>query len=374
LGTQEADVSERFDWHLPVSVRFGEGVADVALKDAADRDVVVITYLGASNKPALRHWVDAWSSCVSQWVELPEGLPTPETVRQVAAQVWPRLRAARAPLLVAIGGGAVMDVAKWVRCIPPDRLPQSLDALLNLQVLPRGWQRHELWLLPTTAGTGSEVTRWSTLWDLSAPLPSKLSFDQIYGYAERAYVDPQLTLTCPVAVTRDSALDALGHSLEVLWSRHSNPVSRSLALSAARRVIQHLPTVLGEPLQVQARGQLSLAALEAGIAFSQTRTALAHAASYDLTLSRGISHGAAVAVWLPEVWSLACGRDAQADAALAGVFHSPALEGPQRLRRWLDEVGFDLTLGALGIADPKGVLTAALQQPRGRNFLEAAGG
>jgi alcohol dehydrogenase class IV len=132
--------------------------------------------------------------------------------------------------------------------------------------------------------------------------------------------------------------------------------------------------VLGEPLQVQARGQLSLAALEAGLAFSQTRTALAHAASYDLTLSRGISHGAAVAVWLPEVWSLACGRDAQADAALAGVFHSPALEGPQRLRRWLDEVGFDLTLGALGIADPKGVLTAALQQPRGRNFLEAAGG
>ena len=360
-----------FGWNLPVQVRFDVGAVDLALADAAGRDVIVIAFQGASSCDGLVRWVEAWATAVLAWVELPDGLPTPEMVRKVAAQVWPRLAVAAAPLVVAIGGGAVMDVAKWVRCVAPDRLPASLDALVSLPVLPRGWQHHELWMLPTTAGTGSEVTRWSTLWDVDATIPAKLSFDQPYGYANRAYIDPQLTLSCPPAVVRDSALDALGHALEVMWNRHRNPLSMALAALAAARIIKHLPVALQDLRQLGARCQLSLAALEAGAAFSQTRTALAHAASYSLTLTQGVAHGAAVAVWLPAVWQLACGRQPETDAALASVFGGTAEHGAAQLRTWLADIGFDLTLGSLGIGDPQQVLAAALNSPRGLNFVES---
>lgn len=114
------------------------------------------------------------------------------------------------------------------------------------------------------------------MWDTQTEPPMKRSFDEPFGYAERAFVDPDLTLTCPENVTRDCALDALSHALEAIWNRHSNPVSDQLAISAAKRIIAALPRCLEAPTDYGFREQLSLAALEAGLAFSQTRTARCH--------------------------------------------------------------------------------------------------
>ena len=231
--------------------------------------------------------------------------------------------------------------------------------------------RAPLWLLPTTAGTGSEVTRWATVWDTESRPAAKRSLDEAWGYAERAFVDPALTLSCPAAVTRDSALDALAHALESLWNRQANPLSDRLAVQAARRVIAYLPDLLAQPQDLGLRTQLSLAALEAGLAFSQTRTALAHALSYELTLALGTPHGLACALWLPTAWTLALGRSARTDASLGAVFDVPAAEGPARLRDWLQGLGIDATPAAFGITDADARVQAALQSPRGRNFVGA---
>jgi len=175
-------------------------------------------------------------------------------------------------------------------------------------------------------------------------------------------------------VTRDTALDTLAHALESLWNHHANPVSRALAVSAARSVITNLPPLLGQLDDLVLRERMSLAALEAGMAFSQTRTALAHALSYALTLQQGVAHGLACAMWLPTAWQLAQGRSDVSDAALAEVFDCPASVGLVHLQAWLSGLGIDTTpaaFAALGITDVPQRIQAALDSPRGRNFIGA---
>jgi alcohol dehydrogenase class IV len=230
-------------------------------------------------------------------------------------------------------------------------------------------QRAPLWLVPTTAATGSEVTRWATLWDTDSEAVQKLSFDEDFGWADRAFVDPQLSVSCPVEVMRDGALDALSHALEAIWNRHANPVSDALAMSAASRILDALPKALAQPQEPAWRTELSLAALTAGIAFSQTRTALAHALSYAVTLEQGLPHGRACAIWLPMVWRLAIGISRPVDHLLGRLFACPADEGAARLEHWLMAVGVSPSPQAHGVADAAQRVIQALSSERGRNFI-----
>ncbi len=360
-----------FNWSLPVAVRFGLHAADEAAQQLQGRPLVVLAFPGARAHEVVDRFSREVSDTLLAWVEVPDGLSTMALGRHIAQRVWPILERSPKAVLVGLGGGSVMDLAKWVRLRPPGSNPAGLEVLMESSVPPLGWHRHELWLLPTTAGTGSEVTRWSTLWDTESALITKRSFDQPYAYADRAYIDPRLALSCPESVTRDSALDTLGHALEVIWNRHRNPVSVHLAEVAARTVLQQLPLALQRPQDLSPRAGLALAALEAGMAFSQTRTALAHALSYPLTLEQGLSHGAAVAVWLPVVWRLACGHSQEIDDSLCRVMGVPAIQGDQVLKDWFDRVGFGHNLQALGIDDVQHRVQQALNHPRGRNFQGA---
>jgi alcohol dehydrogenase class IV len=235
-------------------------------------------------------------------------------------------------------------------------------------------------MVPTTAGTGSEVTRWATVWDTDTAPAQKRSFDEPFGFAEKAFVDPLLTLSCPTQVTRDTGLDALSHALEAMWNRHANPFSDVLAVSAAQKVLKWLPVALGDAGDVAAREALSLASLQAGMAFSQTRTALAHALSYAVTLEQGVPHGLACALWLPAAWGLAQGADARVDHLLKQVWSqqhdhddSARLGGVARLRAWLVTVGAPTDPAEVGVRDAQARIHAAMSSTRGRNFLASTG-
>lgn len=361
------DVNLSFDWHLPVAVRFGAGCSDGLAAALGDRPAVVLAFEPARALGLFARWKAQWGSRLRAWVDVPDGLASLALGRELATEVWPALEQHPCTVLIGVGGGSTLDLAKLLRCRPADGSFQALAAAIRGQAPWPALLPAPLWLLPTTAGTGSEVTRWATLWDTDTAPAVKRSFDETFGWAERAFVDPLLTLSVPRAVTRDSALDTLSHALEAIWNRNANPVSDRLAVAAAQRVVSVLPRCLNEPGNVDLRSDLALAALQAGIAFSQTRTALAHALSYALTLDQGVPHGLACALWLPTAWRLAQGRDARVDGLLREVF-----SGAESLQDWLQTVGAGLRPQELGIADAEARIAAALVSARGRNFIGAA--
>lgn len=363
--------SSCFDWHMPVRLRFGSGCSRDIAANLGDRRVVVLAFEPAAALGLQAAWTQALGVRLLQWISVPEGLSTLALARSLAARMWPLLAAHTDAVLLGLGGGSVLDLAKLLRAQPVDgRFDAVAQALRGAAPWPA--LRHSpLWLVPTTAGTGSEVTRWATVWDTDGRVALKRSFDEPWGFAERAFVDPELTLSAPPGLTRDTALDSFAHALEAIWNHHANPVSDALAVQAARRVRHHLGGVLAEPKALPGREQLALAALEAGLAFAQTRTALAHALSYALTLEQGVPHGLAVATWLPTACRLAVGREPRVDAALQAVFGVPASACAEALRTWLASLGVATDPAAYGVRDAESRLQSALSSPRGRNFIGA---
>jgi phosphonate metabolism-associated iron-containing alcohol dehydrogenase len=383
----QAAPTARFGWAMPVAVRFGPGCAEEVDQALGPRRVLVLAFTPATALGWRAHWQGRLGQRLIDWIEVDDGLSSLARCRALAARVWPWLAREPDAVLLALGGGTTLDIAKVLRCRPRDGGFEGVERALRGQAPWPALALAPLWMLPTTAGTGSEVTRWATVWDTEARPPVKRSFDEPFGWAERAYVDPLLARSCPPAVTRDTALDALSHALESVWNRHGTPPSDALALSAARRVLRTLPQALRNPDDLALRSELSLGALEAGMAFSQTRTALAHALSYAVTLEQGLPHGLAVALWLPTAWELAVGRDARVDALLAQVFApepapapaepvsvaAQAAQGAGLLRAWLQRLGVELDPARLGITDAEQRVQAALDSVRGRNFIGATG-
>jgi alcohol dehydrogenase len=361
----------KFDWRMPVQLHFGSGCSQGLADELDDRSVVVLAFEPAEALGLRAAWTQALGRRLLAWLAVPEGLSTLALARALAARVWPLLAGRPDTVLVGLGGGSVLDLAKLLRSHPADGDFEAVAAALRGTSSWPVLTHAPLWLLPTTAGTGSELTRWATLWDTDGHVALKRSFDEAWGFADRAFIDPVLTLSAPAALTRDTALDSFAHALESIWNRHANPVSDALAVQAARRVREHLAGVLAEPAALPGREQLSLAALEAGLAFAQTRTALAHALSYALTLEQGVPHGLAVATWLPTACRLAAGRDAGIDARLQQVFGVPAAECADALQGWLGSLGVATDPAAWGVTDGETRLQAALASPRGRNFIGA---
>jgi alcohol dehydrogenase class IV len=234
--------------------------------------------------------------------------------------------------------------------------------------LPAVHRRHTLWCAPTTSGTGSEVTPWATLWDLDAQPAVKRSWSSSQGFADQAWIDPNLTLTCPEGLTRDTALDTLAHALESIWNHHANAITRPLAVRSARIVLQTLPPLMNKPQDQDLRGQMSQASLLAGLAMSQTQTALAHALSYDLTLHENLPHGHACAVWLPMVLDIAAAISPQVQGDLVEIFDCRWDQASERLSAWLQNLAIvprDLRSSPAGLHQ----LQQALGSARGRNFV-----
>jgi len=120
-------------------------------------------------------------------------------------------------------------------------------------------------------------------------------------YPEIALLDPELTLTLPEKETIYSGLDALSHAMEAIWNKNHNPVSDTFALKAIELVRKYLPELRYDPVDIDLRTHLLRASLFAGLAFSNTKTAMAHSISYPLTAHFNIPHGLACSLPLPHI-------------------------------------------------------------------------
>ncbi|MER7986064.1 phosphonoacetaldehyde reductase [Streptomyces noursei] len=198
--------------------------------------------------------------------------------------------------VVAVGGGSALDTAKLVRSLPTgaDAALRCLDGATRDLRTPRV----PLLAVPTTAGTGSEVTRFATVF---APDGRKRSLDGPEVRPDAAIVDPLLLRGCPPAVRYACAFDAFCHAVESYWSRRSTPRSRQLAGAALRDLAALLARGLDAPGDDDS-ARLAAAAHRAGLAIDLTRTTAAHAFAYRLTTRFGVPHGVACLLNLRWLW------------------------------------------------------------------------
>ncbi|MGN6301882.1 MAG: bifunctional acetaldehyde-CoA/alcohol dehydrogenase [Angustibacter sp.] len=228
----------------------------------------------------------------------------PEPGEDVVRAGVEALRRARPDLVVAVGGGSVLDAAKAIRLFyehPELTLAELtlpfLDPRKRVVAYPTDPHSVRLVAVPTTSGTGSEVSPAAviTVGDRKQTLVD-------YGLvADVAIVDPLLTLTMPDAVTVDSGVDALTHALEAVVSIFASPYTDAYCVQAARLIFDALPRVHAAPSDLAARTDMSNAATLAGLAFSNAFVGTNHALAHAVGARFGIAHGRANAIFLPHV-------------------------------------------------------------------------
>ena len=356
-------------YHNPVEVRFGAGALGCLGTHTAGRTVTLVTFPEAQGLGLIARLRAILGIALVQVIDRTEPNPDVASLAGLYREFWNEPQVGE--VIVAVGGGSVIDTAKTLMVSTEDA---RFEALVALLAAGRPFQPHRvkpLIAIPTTAGTGSEVTPWATVWDRAAGRKYSLHLRQTW--AETAIVDPDLTVSLPAAPTLAAGLDALSHALESIWNVNANPVSDTHAVAAARTVLATLPELMrdlnGRPL----RTRMSQAALQAGLAFSNTKTALAHSISYEMTLRHGLPHGIACSFTLPMVLDRALGVDAGRDAVLARIFGQDLASAPAHLTRFLEELGVSTRFASYGVSaeDEQSLVAAALDGVRGRNFIGA---
>lgn len=253
--------------------------------------------------------------------------------------------------VAGIGGGSVLDLAKLVSAFA-DSSQQAEDCFGTGLI-----QRRGLWLacLPTTAGTGSEVSPNAILLDERDHLKKGIVSPHLI--ADVAYVDPKLTWSVPAKVTADTGMDALTHCIEAYTNKFAHPTVDIYALQGIKLISAHLRRAVADGHDVEAREALALGSLYGGLCLGPVNTAAVHALSYPLGGEFHIPHGLSNAILLPPVMQFnrpACPQR-YADVALAcGV--QPGTSTEETAQRGVDficrlsaQVGIPQKLSDLGI-------------------------
>lgn len=283
-----------FQWHMPIKLMFGAGCLDrlpKVIDELGGKRVVLVAGESAMERSGVLDRLQKMLSGINLKVHsgvranLPIG-DCDDIIRSV--------REHDADLVVGLGGGSVLDGAKTAAWIGPTD-GWARDYLSGRQSGPG----IPFVAVPTTSGTGSEVTPFSILMDVEEK--KKLSMGSSAAMAKVAIVDPKLTLTLPPDQTAATGLDALSHAFESYWSKFASPLSDAMAREAITTALDHLETAYKTPQDLEARTGMSLAAVTAGLALSQTATAALHGITYPLTARHGIPHGMACAFLMREV-------------------------------------------------------------------------
>ncbi|MGC8602549.1 MAG: iron-containing alcohol dehydrogenase [Desulfomonilaceae bacterium] len=275
-----------------------------------------------------------------------------------AAQFY---RDSGADSLVALGGGSVMDTAKAVNILVGKELedfkPLADQAALweNAAPLPPHIA------LPTTAGTGSEVTNVIVVLDSDSK--SKVAVTHPFCNADLSILDPELTIKLPSKITAFTGMDALTHAIEGITSTGAQPISDALGLQAIRLIAHALPLAVSEPENVEARGDMLIAATMAGMCFCNSMLGATHAMAHALGALYAVPHGLANAVMLPVVMEFNIEETAERYSMIAnalgatsdGVYSKrnaiAALEAVKKLKL---EVGLTETLKDFNVpSDPE---------------------
>jgi alcohol dehydrogenase class IV len=283
-----------FSFSLASHIKFGPGVAQELrdyLHHISARQVGLIVDRGVVDAPA---WRDVAAGLTGfDMVTFENTVSEPDY--DYLDECRERLMSHTFDCIVGVGGGSTLDLAKALSVLATNPGPA-----INYRGFDKVKQPGPpVVAVPTTAGTGSEVTPNAVFTDKREM--RKLGINSAFYVPKLALLDPTLTVSCPRSVTLSSGMDALVHALESYVARGATPISRTFSREAFARIFNTLPRVVAEPADVGLRGEMQLGAYYAGIALMNSGAGLAGAMSYPLGVRFRVPHGLAGAVFLPRV-------------------------------------------------------------------------
>lgn len=269
-------------------------------------------------------------------------------------------------LIVGIGGGSAMDVAKAVGVMLTN--PGNIRDYAGMGKIAKPGV--PVICIPTTAGTGSEMTIWSVLSDRKKN--SKFGVGSVLNCARIALLDPELTLSLPPAITAATGMDALTHALESYVNTATQPISEAMSEQSMKLIARSLRRSVAQPGNRQARADMLLASTLAAMAFNSTRLGLVHAFAMPLGSRFHLPHGLANAIMLPGVMRFNLAGNLAKYARIAQIFEEStealslrqaAERSVHAIERLRADIGISARLGNFGMteADLEDVAAEAMQ-------------
>jgi alcohol dehydrogenase len=282
-----------FRFFLPVEIFFGKGKIKELSQQIKKTPILIVSdpvlkKIGIVDqvKEAIDKQCDIFDFCQ---VEPNPSCSTVNKGTQYAKEI-------NAKTIIGLGGGSAIDTAKAISCLI-DTSDTLQDHLFEGKSIEKRTKR--LIAIPTTSGTGSEVTNVGVYTDKERGQKKPLVSE--YFWPDQAFLDPKMTFTMPAKVTASTSLDAFTHAIEAYWADSSQPLSKLMSMKAMKSIIENLEKAVKDPENYEVREKLLYASLLAGISFAQTRTTILHALSFPLTNEYGLEHGFACALALPNL-------------------------------------------------------------------------
>ncbi len=281
-----------YSYNSPTRLVFGTGSLE-RLRDElrlyAPSKVALIAGGSVSKAPAYKKALEILpAEAVLEF----KGVP-PEPNEGALATLTEEICREGADLIIGLGGGSSMDMAKLASLIAGNR-KSPLPSFRGEPIAKRG---PPVITIPTIAGTGSEVTPISVITERGV----KLALNHPFLYPALSIIDPLLSLSAPPSATASAGIDALNHAVESLMSLESNPITASLAFEAINLADDCLERAFANGEDLEARNGLALASAMAGMAFSNTGLCITHGIAYTYAVRLGLPHGTSVALAEPYV-------------------------------------------------------------------------
>lgn len=287
-----------YEFFCPVKIVAGNAALEhipYELRTLAASRPMIITDKGVRGAGLVDHVLGAFAESGMDVVEIYDDVP-PDSSTTVVKTIAKLYRDSGCDSIIAVGGGSVIDTSKGVNILVSED-GEDLSEFSGVGVLTKPLK--PFFVVPTTAGTGSEVTLVAVIADPEQGV--KLPFTSYFLLPNAAILDPRMTLTLPAHITAMTAMDAMTHAVEAFTCMGKNPISDAYAMSAIKKISENLIKVLNTPDDADARLELAQASTMAGVAFSNSMVGLVHSLGHSLGALCHLPHGLCMNLFLPYV-------------------------------------------------------------------------
>ncbi|MBS3803011.1 MAG: iron-containing alcohol dehydrogenase [Oleiphilaceae bacterium] len=290
--------NDYYEFFCPVKVIAGKAALEhipYEVRGLAAKRPMIITDKGVRGAGLLEPIISACEESDLEIVAIYDDVP-PDSSTAVVRDIVGVYRQEKCDSIIAVGGGSAIDTAKAVNILASEG-GDDIRAYVGAGVIKKALK--PFFVVPTTAGTGSEVTSVAVIADHEKSV--KLPFSSSFLLPNAAIIDPRMTLTLPPHVTAATAMDAMTHAVEAFTCMGKNPLSDAYATSAITKISASLRIVMKDPKNADARLELAQASTMAGIAFSNSMVGLVHALGHATGSICHLPHGLCMNLFLPYV-------------------------------------------------------------------------